>query len=838
MRSDLKTWEFTVHPNESSVTQVEKDLKLPYFILDEPPVADKINNTFTSLWPSQAFGQQINLPTNSNTIGGIEGIKSEVTIKSLRAFRYQPGRISGFTYGVKVSEIGAGPGTVLEFGIENATDSYMFRLTNGTLFSIVRRSIVPLDNTPFLSNANYAANTKTVVVNNITQYETVIEQKYMNGDPLSGEGKSGYFINPDTVTMYKIEFGWYGAIGARFYAYVPVGSGDCRWVTMHTLVIENQLGKPCLGDPFFYFKYRLKIQDSSTIRINQNLSKYGASYYIDGYDKGTLYSLNAQSRVRYLPNPSFTESKTQLNSIDWVTVLGIKPKRYVINRYGNQFFNKKEIFPEKLMVRSQQDCEIRVIRQRGCPEWAFTHQEGYTWDFLPEERRLKGKFVITPYYSLNYPALGISLNDPKTHTAIATYNAPATGSFRDPSDPDNWADIGNQAIRPIGTDLYALFTGSEKDFSQGAVTVKFYRDEDFRVRLSSNKPLPTPKGVYLPFLYPLSGANLNGYDIEFEYFRRDQILLSTVDVVSSEFYIFFTGGESSLLSTSDHVPTIRFGLAWPSTDPTSELYATELSNGWGIENSPQYDQQTTFYEGLPYDYAADYPNNCLYYETSAFLVRNRFNLESGEYSDYDSVTELDKYYPQVPGSDGGKCRGLYCKAGRELRENVTIFSEVNPTTSVTTYYLSDNTTPWPNLGTQTYTVTLTQGAVVRNVTTSGGIIRTVGEITQFLLPLGTSLPNGISSNSLVNASYSTIYIGSIDRELRLRSILVSKIAPGYLPFVRVFLQARQGVSIGGVWIGQKTSDGIKIEPFTPHRCTLSISDTGVDSHGELSLIHI
>jgi hypothetical protein len=48
----------------------------------------------------------------------------------------------------------------------------------------------------------------------------------------------------------------------------------------------------------------------------------------------------------------------------------------------------------------------------------------------------------------------------------------------------------------------------------------------------------------------------------------------------------------------------------------------------------------------------------------------------------------------------------------------------------------------------------------------------------------------------------------------------------------VFLQGRQGASLGGVWIGQKTSEGIKVEPFTPHRCTLSISDTGVDSHGE------
>ena len=39
--------------------------------------------------------------------------------------------------------------------------------------------------------------------------------------------------------MYKIEFGWYGAIGLRMYAYIPVEHGKARWVVVHTFVIEN-----------------------------------------------------------------------------------------------------------------------------------------------------------------------------------------------------------------------------------------------------------------------------------------------------------------------------------------------------------------------------------------------------------------------------------------------------------------------------------------------------------------------------------------------------------------------------------------------------------------------
>ena len=45
----------------------------------------------------------------------------------------------------------------------------------------------------------------------------------------------------DKVTMYKIEFSWYGAVGALFLAYVPVSSGEARWVRVHHLRASNQL---------------------------------------------------------------------------------------------------------------------------------------------------------------------------------------------------------------------------------------------------------------------------------------------------------------------------------------------------------------------------------------------------------------------------------------------------------------------------------------------------------------------------------------------------------------------------------------------------------------------
>jgi hypothetical protein len=467
LRTDLKNWEFTVHSSESTVTQLEKDLKLPYIVLnlnDTSPV------TFSPSWPEV----DSELPTLGNQIGGRQGISSEVTLKSNRAFRYQPGRISGFTFGVRLSEIGAGPGTILEFGAENDTDSYMFRLTNGSNLSVVRKSTIPLNSTT----------EKTILANGITQYETVIEQNSMNGDPLSGSGVSGYVLNPDTVTMYKVEFGWYGAIGAKFYAYVPVGNSECRWVTLHTIIIENKLDKPCLTDPFFHFKYRLKISDSSSIRLEQTVSKFGASYYIDGYDEGTSITYNVQSKSQSLRNPQLSGSKTKLNAIDWTTVLGIKPKQFS----NNGIYNRREVFPQSIEVFSQTDCEIRVVKQTGCPEWAYSHQEGYVWNSLPESRRLKSKFIINPYFTSNNTTLGISASDSTSHSAIATYNSASSGSFRDPRTSSNWDVATNQNVRVVGQDLYALLPAETKDFTGGSLVVKLQRDGDERFYLSSRTP--------------------------------------------------------------------------------------------------------------------------------------------------------------------------------------------------------------------------------------------------------------------------------------------------------------------------------------------------------------
>lgn len=119
--------------------------------------------------------------------------------------------------------------------------------------------------------------------------------------------QSVYDFDFTKVTMLKIEFSWYGAVGALFLAYVPVGNGEARWVRVHHLRASNQLKIASLGNatlPITYLVYGGgtpdTLGDGETTpdygygRGTHNLVKYGASYYIDGGDRGTvrLYSYN------------------------------------------------------------------------------------------------------------------------------------------------------------------------------------------------------------------------------------------------------------------------------------------------------------------------------------------------------------------------------------------------------------------------------------------------------------------------------------------------------------------------------------------------------------------
>ena len=315
----------------------------------------------SALVPPRTYTEDSTRPGYSNSV------QRYAYLQSRRVFRYQPGRISGFTFGLRSSREFK-DGITLEWGIANPTDQYVFQIDKGFLY-IVRRSTIPLEPAVLIRNGLTSQDQSEPIPSgepfDSELYWTIkIPQDKFNGDILNGNGPSGYLLQPEKVTMYKIEFGWYGAIGARFYAYIPTDNGDARWVVIHTLVIENSLESPCLRDSYFRFKYSLNIANTGDVRTPQYLYKYGASYYIDGGDEGTsqIYSVSS-------------DQKTILSSTE-KTLLGIRPKEFILNRDGVEIENKKLIIPTELNINSDSLSEIKVVTCSACPGFGHVYTPG------------------------------------------------------------------------------------------------------------------------------------------------------------------------------------------------------------------------------------------------------------------------------------------------------------------------------------------------------------------------------------------------------------------------------------------------------------------------------
>lgn len=107
---------------------------------------------------------------------------------------------------------------------------------------------------------------------------------------------SVYDVDFSKVTMWKIEFSWYGAVGALFLCYVPVSNGEARWVRVHHMRASNQLDVASLGNATLPITYLTHAGLSNGLLEGKStLVKYGASYYIDGGDKGTVKLLSKSS---------------------------------------------------------------------------------------------------------------------------------------------------------------------------------------------------------------------------------------------------------------------------------------------------------------------------------------------------------------------------------------------------------------------------------------------------------------------------------------------------------------------------------------------------------------
>jgi hypothetical protein len=187
---------------------------------------------------------------------------------------------------------------------------------------------------------------------------TVPPVTYTDGDLVpDAVADSVWNYNPSFVTMLKIEFSWYGAVGAQFLAYVPDANtaGEARWVRVHGIRASNQHSLPSLGNPFLPLQYYVQ-------RGNQTLSrlyKYGASFYIDGGDRGSLVTRSIANAADIASIPTSSGYGT--------TMLGISVKNLI-----NGIRNRMQTYPVRLGVGTSGRCVVTLVKN-GTPSAAITY---------------------------------------------------------------------------------------------------------------------------------------------------------------------------------------------------------------------------------------------------------------------------------------------------------------------------------------------------------------------------------------------------------------------------------------------------------------------------------
>jgi hypothetical protein len=402
-------------------------------------------------WQSEGSGVTEHIPTESAAkvyVGsGTSTTPGYQILSSKRFFRYQPGRVSAATFGVRtsVSNVAA---DVKKFGAFDKQDGYYFEVQGGSqvaaadkqfnLFCVRRSSAFASDEagirTPDTAagdvgiagqdlvivrgglsyvhaglfdqslqgaGVNIGGNASsdgsaTVSSSFITvpsgyqhTYEYRVPRKYFSHDRLDGVTATQYYsdrtpgknsftvsvsntgvvtygdssvvngedgepvakssvwnIDFSKVAMYKIEYSWYGAVGGHFLAYVPdaTTAGEARWVRIHHLRASNQLTSPSLGNPTLPITYLAQKGGSA----NQSaVYKYGASYYIDGGDKGTITAR------------SISNTTDRTVTVSGVMLLALRTKQAIGT---SAIRNRMQVYPTRLGVGSSDRCTIRLIK--------------------------------------------------------------------------------------------------------------------------------------------------------------------------------------------------------------------------------------------------------------------------------------------------------------------------------------------------------------------------------------------------------------------------------------------------------------------------------------------
>ena len=567
----------------------------------------------------------------TNTIPGYSSQSPHYgELTSKKAFRYQPGRASVFTMGLRASSDPGSSSNIIEWGCGNDTDEYTFQIV-GSSFNIVRRSVIPLpeDNLTRmgLKRTDQAAE---VILNPIntssdrTRWEIVIPRDKFNGDPLNGNGRSGYIISFEQVTMWKIEFSWYGAIGAKFYVYTPVGNGDARWIMIHHLVIENELGQPCLGDPFFHFKYKLALQDTSNLRFPQYVYKYGASYYIDGGDEGTTSGHSYSSNI---VNTFPGESRS---------VLGITAKDYIKNSDGVSIHNRKDIIPQKLTITATTPTQIDIIDCEGCT--------GFGHHYSPSLQ----------HYSATSSAGTSGI------VGTLTISGGGDAAFFTPNDPNQTLVIPANTYKKIIADgIYSAYlyqSGGGLRIARRNASFITNNDIQKNADFSKTNLVKLADGTVIPIKgHTFSNVRLTGFD---------DVIASIQPLTKSNINVNFLN------------PVNR------DNGQYAEFFIGVTNLAPSLYTDPQTNISTLQFNNLALD-----QSNLLYADFAQYSVtKDIAGVDVAEWDPrYGSVFGLDPRLAEPRGNDTGLCSQARINVVEQ--DFTTIYSTVNPVTGTSGFYL-------------------------------------------------------------------------------------------------------------------------------------------------------
>ena len=283
-------------------------------------------------------------------------------LSTRKRFRYQTGRVMRMSVCVQMSQA-ALPACEKLWGIGDSQDGFFFQILaggDGDHFRLVHRR----------SSGDGLLK------------EIIVPRSEFNHDTMDGDGPSNATIDFTKNCMYLVEWGWYGASSARFYAFVvddqttlpasvkKVPRG--RWVLMHELLIPDSLNAPSLGTPVLPFT--IEISNSGYLVEPQFVMKYGLSVQVDGgeSEKADVYGADLS------------------NGRDIGPVLGgIAPSHFfplfairAKNFASNNILNTLQGLPKTLEMFANYGAELTVLRN---PEFDDLDEVGHFNGTLPSD---------------------------------------------------------------------------------------------------------------------------------------------------------------------------------------------------------------------------------------------------------------------------------------------------------------------------------------------------------------------------------------------------------------------------------------------------------------------